>query len=642
MNKQEKKTPWQKKLSKVKDSFIKRDKEVEQSLRTIYASDESEGLPDLTKLEPKKSYRWLIVALVVPLSIIILCLIAWSGFWFFKSFSGFSGKGLIINIEGPNQISLGQETTYFINYQNPLSEPLLDVEIRANFPADFMPTSITPKIDDKALIWKIGSLSAEQRGTITVKGRFTGSLGTLSAVQAVGTYRPSSYSSNFETMSTKQISYADTVLEGLIQVPEKAVPGDLTTIIYRLTNKGKDALERIEARILLPEGFALNSTSSALGKVDGRNYVLNFNFLEAGSSTDIILSGVFASGFGGQAQVEARAGNVSRDGTFMPAQISEASFPVLAGDLSIKMVVNGTDHAERSVGYGETLLCAIGYENMADESLKNVTISLHLETVNLNEPGKYINQTLVDWEDFQNMSSSTRTDQVLTWSFANVEDLEEIVTRADNSLEFGLPLITTAFSGGDSLALKATVYATIEGIGETKMKRTIQMAPMLFKLRTDATLKAEIRYFSEEGAPLGSGPLPPKVGESTVYRVAWVLNKNVHALKDLDISSVLPRNVSFVGAVTSSAGELTFDKNTRSVSWKLNRMPEDVSSSYMEFDIELTPMATDDGKFVDLIGDTTFQAYDENIKENIIQVIKALNTDLQNDESAQGKGVVRK
>ncbi len=641
MNKKDKKTPWQK-LSRVKDSFIKHDKEVEQSLRTIYASDESEDLPDLTKLEPKKSYRWLIAALVVPLAVVILCVIAWSGFWFFKSFSGFSGKGLVITIEGPNQISLGQETTYFINYQNPLREPLLNVEIRANFPADFMPTSITPQVNDKALIWKIGSLAAEQRGTITVKGRFTGSLGTLSAVQAVGTYRPSSYSSNFETMSTKQISYADTVLEGSIQTPEKAVPGDNTTIIYKLANKGRDVLDNIEARILLPEGFTLNSTSSAMGKIDGRNYILSFDTLEAGSSTDIILSGVFASGFGGQAHVEARAGNVSRDGAFMPAQISEASFPVLAGDLSLKMVVNGTDHAERSVGYGETLLCAIGYENMADESLKNVTISVHLDTVNLNDLGKYVNQTLVDWEKFQNTSSSTRTDQVLTWSAENVKDLDEIVTRADNSLEFALPLLATANSGGDSLALKATVYATIEGIGDTKMKRTIQMAPMLFKLRTDAALMAEVRYFSEEGAPLGSGPLPPRVGEPTVYRVSWNLNKNVHALKDLDISAVLPRNVSFVGAVTSSAGELTIDKNSRSVSWKLNRMPDNVNSAYMEFDIELTPVATDDGKFVDLIGDTTFQAYDENIKENIIQVIKALNTDLQNDESAQGKGVVRK
>ncbi|HPN14797.1 MAG TPA: hypothetical protein PLF71_01630 [bacterium] len=641
MNKKDKKTPWQK-LSGVKDSFIKRDKEVEQSLRTIYASGEDDNLPDLTKLEPKKSYRWLIAALVVPLIVLILCVVAWSGFWFFKSFSGFSGKGLVITIEGPNQISLGQETTYFINYQNPLREPLLNVEIRANFPADFVPTSVTPQINDKVLIWKIGSLAAEQRGTITVKGRFTGSLGTLSAVQAVGTYRPSSYSSNFETMSTKQISYADTVLEGSIQTPEKAVPGDNTTIVYKLANKGRDVLDNIEVRILLPEGFSLNSTSSALGKIDGRNYILNFETLEAGSSTDIILSGVFASGFGGQAHVEARAGNVSRDGAFMPAQISEASFPVLAGDLSLKMVVNGTDHAERSVGYGEVLLCAIGYENMADESLKNVTISVHLDTVNLNEPGKYIKQPLVDWDKYQNTSSSTRTDQILTWTAGNVKGLEEIVTRADDSLEFALPLITTASAGSDSLALKATVFATIEGIGETKMKRTIQMAPMIFKLRTDAALSSEVRYFSEEGAPLGSGPLPPKVGESTVYRVSWNLSKNIHALKDLDVSAVLPRNVSFVGAVTSSAGELNFDKNTRLVSWKLNRMPDNISSSYMEFDIELTPVATDDGKFVDLIGDTTFQAYDENIKENIIQVIKPLNTDLQNDEGAQGKGVVRK
>ncbi|MDD5437927.1 MAG: hypothetical protein PHC70_02160, partial [Patescibacteria group bacterium] len=97
-----------------------------------------------------------------------------------------------------------------------------------------------------------------------------------------------------------------------------------------------------------------------------------------------------------------------------------------------------------------------------------------------------------------------------------------------------------------------------------------------------------------------------------------------------------------INLVTSTAGELVYDQNTRRVAWQLNRLPEDVGSVAMQFEIELTPVASDDGKYVELVGESRFQAIDENINQTILQTAKALNTDLQNDENAKGKGVVRK
>jgi len=71
-------------------------------------------------------------------------------------------------------------------------------------------------------------------------------------------------------------------------------------------------------------------------------------------------------------------------------------------------------------------------------------------------------------------------------------------------------------------------------------------------------------------------------------------------------------------------------------------MPAGVGEAEVQFNVSLTPVDADDVRFATLMEDITFQATDEDIQESILLVIKQLNTDLQNDENAQGKGVVIK
>lgn len=616
----------------------KRDLEMEQSLRTIYATED--GLPDMSKLDSIKSKRWIIAAIGIPVFIIMLCVAAWTGFLYFRSFDGFAGKDLVLTVEGPGQIALGEETTYFINYFNPLREPVTDVEVRANFPTDFVLTSSNPPLADGLRLWKIGPLAAEQKGTITIKGRFTGALGTLSAIQAIATYKPLNRSRNLEALATSQVTYSDTILEGSIVVPEKAIPGEEMRLAYQLKNKGSEPLHDLKILMSLPDGFTPKNASTSKMSIEGAEAVGKLAVFEAGSSTEFVVVGTFASGSGGQAKVISKAGSVGKDGVFMPAQISEATLPVLAGDLNLKLVVNGSDNAERSIAYGDSLQCALGFENNADEPLKKVTLRLVLESVNLLDVYTPQKQVLVDWEKLKN-ASTTIKDNALIWDAANTPELKEIAERGTGSMEISVPLVSNA-TGTGIMAVKAMAYADIEEIGDLKIKRTIQMAPMYFKFRSDAKVNSEIRYYSEEGAPLGSGPLPPKIGEATRYRVLWSLDKSIHSLKDLEISSVLPTNVNYVSMATTTAGQMTFEPKTRVVSWKLNRLPTGVNSAQIEFDIEIKPSLADDGRFAELLGQTTFQAFDEDIKENLLQVIKPMNTDLQNDEGAKGKGVIRK
>ena len=120
-----------------------REKEVKDGLSAIFR-DEKGDMPDLATFDRSRSNLWLIVLSTIGGFIVILLVAVWFGFSIFKPFSGFGGKGLKIVIDGPDRVALGQEMTYFINYQDLAAEPLASADIRVSFPPDLL-RSISPR-----------------------------------------------------------------------------------------------------------------------------------------------------------------------------------------------------------------------------------------------------------------------------------------------------------------------------------------------------------------------------------------------------------------------------------------------------------------------------------------------------------------
>lgn len=603
------------------------------SLVSIFR-DESGGLPDLTKLEPHVSHRIVFVLIGAAVFLLVLIIAAWLGFIWLKPYRGFTGHTLQVQVDGPERVTLGQETTFFVNWKNIASEPLATAEMRVSFPVDFVPTHLDPQPAADGLIWRLGSIPFGGRGTITIRGIFTGALGTQTAIQVVGTYRPASFNSDFEALATRSLEYADTVLDGKIIVPEKSLPGDKIVIVYTLQNRGSIPIKGLLARLTLPEGFVRDATSSG-SVLDGPTVTFSVGDLNPEATTTVSVSGVFASGISGDQAVHGEVGRTDFGGAFLPALKTDAHMEVLAGDLNVHLVVNGST-ADRSIGFGDVLHIAIGYENTAPEDIQSVTIRLHIEPV-----VSSTSLSQVDWTQLNDASSGTRAGNTLTWDKRAVGVLERLVPRTDGLIELAVPVMTYV-SGTPIGDFRMIAEATMVSVGNTVVNRTIRTAPMTFRFHTDANIVSVAHYFSEEGAPLGSGPLPPIVGQTTAYQIEWSVTKHIHELKDVQITASVPKNVVWQGNPTVSAGTVTYDEKSRTVIWSLNRLPAEIDEATANFNLQLTPTLADVGRFADVLGAVQLQATDAEISEPIIRNTPAMTTDLQNDEGAKGKGVVRK
>ncbi|MCR4256153.1 MAG: hypothetical protein NUW08_00410 [Candidatus Uhrbacteria bacterium] len=627
---------------KEKASTPDRDREVTKGLEAIYLQDGTKD--DLKTMSPAKRNRALrLFAWFVGFCALASAL-AWAGLWYFGAGSSQEASGIRLAIEGPSSIGLGREESFTISWSNPSIQPEREVELRLSVPAEMLISLISPQPDDvQNSAWKLGLVSPGTKGEIHLKGVFLGTLGTQSAIQVVATSRGEDGQLR-EALVTHTITYGETVLAGTFDVSAKVVAGDEVVIRYAVANRGEQGLRGLKARLNLPPGFTLSTTGTAVLQAvsGGAVYEQPLGDLAAGTTNTLRVTGVFAAGSSGDMPLKVAVGVSKQDGSFLPLLATEATLTVLTGDLGLRVVANGTDK-DATLTPGDPLRITIQYKNLSPEPLSGVRLRLGFESVV--DGTSATGTSLFDWDAFDDEGlgvSTTRTRvQTIVYDEESTPTLSRLDPQEEGTLDISIPTLPVP-SGTKDASVRITLEGSMDRVGDDRSTRVIRTAPITFRYRSDASLDAEARFFTEEGAPMGSGPLPPQVGKTTSYRIFWNVTKSLHSLEEFQVTAVLPASVAWGAATSVQAGAITYDDATRTVRWSLNRMPENVNALEASFDIQLTPTEFDVGRFAPLLGESRFTAKDPVVNEQIVRALPPLTSDLQNDEGARNKGVVRK
>jgi hypothetical protein len=518
-----------------------------------------------------------------------------------------------------------------------------NAEIRLSFPAEFTPTSFEPASTNEAnRIWNLGLLSPGEQGSIIVKGVFLGRLGNQAAIQALGTYERSDGSDVEQLVRTLPLVYEKTILHTEFRLPPKLVSGDAFTFNYVIENVSEDDLSGMEVRFEFPKNFLPSTSGTSLTAFDESAYIWSqpLETLSANTTSSIDIRGVFTSGTSGDQTFIASVGRQTALGVFLAIAETELVVPVLSGDLGLQFVVNGSD-ANRTIQPGDMLRMAISYENLSPEDLGGVELRLLMETLLDGEVG---NQSYLSWRNLEDRTSGASSTNGGAHTVVYTEDeiplLAAISPNQSGGIDVSVPTLP-ARNEHRNVVIRLTVEGRIETVGEDEVNRVIQSKPIEFTYRSDADLAVEARYFLEEGAPIGSGPLPPIAGQTTRYRVYWVIAKQIHELENIVIEANLPNITAWANRTLTEAGDLRYNEETRTVRWELNRMPHNVEKLEGWFEIDVTPSELDIGRFASILGETRFSGTDIDITETISRSKPPLSSDLQNDEGARGKGVVR-
>ncbi|MBT5807899.1 hypothetical protein HOI18_01345 [Candidatus Uhrbacteria bacterium] len=598
-------------------------REIKKDLRSIYTGKDGK-MPNLKKLSHKRQspLTGMLIKLIVFL--MIVSALAWTGFFLFTQGLFQDNETLMIEIEGPDEVRSGEEVSYTIRYENGGSVPIASLTMKLNLPSTFHTFTTIPEASADQE-WTVGSLTPGSDGAVTLTGVFLAEVESAQRLQALFTYKPANFSSEFQDIATYKVDVTESVVALTLSGPEKALAGDEAEYIINIQNTNLDPVYNLRVTPSLPDDFTITETDPAI--TDGLTY-WSIDSLDAGELEALTLRGSFTSSASGDQNIGVAAGFVDED-LFLQQASEELVTDVLGGALGFSLIINGSN-TNQTAELGETLRLSIDYQNNSKEDVSDMGFELNLSSSEGIIP--------INWTD-ADIDGGSRSGNTITFSGATHDSLSTLQAGADDVIDLSLP-IDSSLSGADADTFTISLKAILSQVGGVAGTREIDTTPITVQINSDARVSAHARYYSEGGTAIGSGPLPPEVGETTSYRVYWNLSNGLHALDDVEFTTTLPQDVNWLESTDTDIGSVSYNSTTRQVSWTISRMPTSVENAGAWFGVAINPAEGDVGRFIKLTNPTSFTATDAATDEGLSETLEIVSSDLSSDAFGEGKGVV--
>ncbi len=606
--------------------------------------DEDGTKPDLTKLERKtRNWRKIIITGVIVFLVLALCATI-VGFFVFNRRNTFKEEKVGFSYTGATQAVSGDAFTLKLRYRNQGAVALTESVVDVTYPDGFTYTS--SNIGTSAEYhnqWQIADLLPGDEKTLEITGTLVGEVGTSRKFSATVSYRPANFNSEFQKNIDWEVVITSTSLEVEFKGSREVIAGQ--EVGYELSYQNTSTRDMTNLKITprWPEGFTLSSSNPELDLTG----TWQVGTLAAGSKKTISFAGKFVGETGTQKQLDFKFGLVQSDGSENIQ--AEQSFLILliAPQLQVTTSLNA-DTQTQAVDWGDTLSYSVGLNNAGDVKIDQGVVKLTL-TYLVN--GQTSSEEFIDWSTLVNSNKASRDGLVIQWNKDAVSELEALKPGDKVNVAFEVSLDhepPAALANQKNFEIRAQVDFAGQRTGdqpEANLPLSAQGTPISAVINSQPTLSVVARYYDDAGEVIGLGPFPPVVGQSTTFKIFWSLKNTSNDITSVVVKTSLPGTVAWVGQGSVSAGEpLSFDAKTRSVTWRINKLPAYIGHETppvtAEFSISLTPTRNQLNDYALLIDKTTFAATDVFTEASLSLSQDGESTSLTNDPVGRGKGKV--
>lgn len=359
-----------------------------------------------------------------------------------------------------------------------------------------------------------------------------------------------------------------------ITAPTTVTSGDVVTAQVFVHNAGRSTVRGATLTVTMPTTLALLTTAP---KEDADTLAWNVPALRAGESFTVHMEGVALAEKGDTASLSAA---LSRSGA-RAQQTAGVDVAIARRNVGLGWTERGT----LTVGVPATL--GLTVSNDAATPLERAVIALAMP-----EHVRVIGS-----------SPALAGDR---W------DVPAVPAGASSTFS-----VTVVADSASPVTVPTRMLLMVKGtqalLAETSLRMTAVTAVSVADVATSASsglmFTAEPKYMSDAGIQLGFGPLPPRVGQTTTYRVFWAIHTDGRTAAQAHVTATLPQEARWEsnGSVTGGQ-EATYDAATRTVRWVIGDLSASQQTMLASFDISITPQAKDVGKQLLLLGVSTFSA----------------------------------
>lgn len=582
---------------------------------------ETAPVGDVSHFDHTSAPWWRRLAIAAVVLVVIGSLGAWFGLMMLSRYNtANSSDEVTLTIEAPTSAAVAASTSYRLVVNNQSSVALEDARVRVNYPAGFIWESATREPEGATKnSWTLPEIPAGQSADITVSGMLLGEVGSLQPIFGVVTYRPANFQSDLQASSSTSTKLAEGAISVLWREVSETKDGEITyEVVYE--NKGERAISNAQLSILPSPHFTITSLEPAAAQPDAwRVAIPELKVAEQGV---VKVRGRWTSEASGEEVLTARLELSQGESVHL---ITSGEHRVLrAGrELVLKLSMNEAE-TPSAVNIGDTVSYALAYENTSSETLSDVTLRV------------LFSSSVIDWNKVTVADGGTVDKSNIVWESGTAPLITRIAPNSKGVLRWRMTLLEAPPASGD-LAIVATPLATFHYLGDPDRKRSVEGTALTIAVNAPVSVTLAARYFDDEGQPIGSGPLPPVVGEETTYQLVLRVKGVVHSLRDVVVTTALPANVEATGNPAATAGGIKV--NGATIEWRIPELRAGSEPEATSF-ITLTPRGSDLGRVVVLSGKTTLTAEDQVTRGQVEVTGGVATTNLDTDPVGRGKGVV--
>lgn len=617
------------KSHKKKPNDLFDDRDIQRNLAEVY-TDGNGHVPDLTKLEKSQRPLWQTILYSLIAVLLVLFVASAAGFWYFSSLDKetFTNENVVFKLEPPISLVSGQESAYTLVISNNEKVNLYNLNIELFYPESFKYSSGTPEAaGEKNNIWNIGVLKAGETQKIELSGKIIAPLGSIQTFKGTVSYKPANLNADFKKEIIADLSIASATISLEISGPEQLLADQPAEYKIKYQNASLDDLTDLEVIVDYPQGFIFSSSTPTPSA--GTNNIWSISQLASSSEGTIVFAGKFSGvAEAGPQEIKARL-NLKQGNDYLTQSEQSLAVEIIKDQLALQLVVNGSGE-DQSVSFGDLLVYTLNFKNNSQEDLRNIQLQAKLAS------------DILDWETLIDQNRGSVSGDTITWTGRQVAKLLKLGPGEEGEVSWQIRLKDAAAGSNPDIS-----NFSVESYGEASLSdgdtlgSPIRSKKIINAVNSDLDLSITPRYYDENNVALGSGPLSPKSGETSSYNIQLVLKNNLHNITNIEVSAVLPQNVSWNNKENHNLGDFIYNASTKKIMWKVARLPKSSKDGVADFNISITPNSGDVGKVLILMPEIILTATDSETGAAINKKFRAITTAFEDPIMGQLSGIVQ-
>ena len=548
-----------------------------------------------------------------------------SGFMVWHGLTSFDKDNVYLEIQGPEKMVSGDEVIYIVKYKNNTRLSLKNIKLVFCYPEKSIPSNTENLIET----YDLPDLGPKQENEIKLPVRVIGLENTDKKVSAELNYQPGRISSRFINQAEFSTKIISVPLAINLDLPEKLVSGQSFDFSIKYSNKSETSFDNLQVRIEYPDGFTLQSSDLKSLKEDR---IWPIGELIANEQGEIFVKGIIQGEQGESKSFNAQIGTFEDDEFTLYAETVSA-FKISVSPLFVSQTINkSSDYIAKT---GESLEYQIDYQNTTDVGIKNVIITAKIEGEALDLTSLRINNGSFD--------GASRT---ITWNAGNLPDLAFLNHYQEGSVNFSIkvkdPLPIENYNDKNFIITNTVQIDSSETPDVLKDIQVTGESKSITKVASKLIVQAQ-GYYNDDLIS-NSGPIPPKIGQTTTYTIKWRLINTANDLSNVKVEAFLPPHVQWKNKISPADTELEYNLQTGQLLWQIGDLPAATGVllpvKQVAFQVAIIPSLAHLNSTMELIGQSKITGYDNFVSSELSNIDKIIDTDLPDDLSIRQDGKV--